>query len=260
MRRRLLFAVCTLLAAALSLCSFADGRTCYVNDEENHVYAVGREGEKKIALTFDDGPNESALKMAEYLYSEGIGATFFSICNYAETEEKAEILKKITDMGFTIGLHGYYHDMKIYNGFEAFMQDLQSAQTILKEKGIPQAKLLRFPWTSGSAAETLYSKTGNERAYNKIREILSDTGYSVVDFEISGNDWTGEATVESIIADTLAGGDYVLAKPFKAGVILLHCTPASADALPEIVRGLKEKGYVFDTLEEEDFPYYLLNN
>ena len=100
----------------------------------------------------------------------------------------------------------------------------------------------------------------DERAYNKIREILSDTGYSVVDFEISGNDWTGEATVESIIADTLAGGDYVLAKPFKAGVILLHCTPASADALPEIVRGLKEKGYVFDTLEEEDFPYYLLNN
>ncbi len=210
-----------------------------------------------VFLTFDDGPNESALKIAEYLHSQGLSATFFSVCANLQSERNVEILKKITDMGFTVGLHGYYHEMKIYNGYEAFMQDLQSAQTILKEKGIPQARLLRFPWTSGSAKEALYKSTGNNKAYDKIREILSQIGYSVVDFDISGNDWGGGATTESIIADTLESSDYVLEKTYKAGVLLLHCTPASAEAIPAVINGLIEKGFSFDTLEENDFPYNL---
>lgn len=215
-----------------------------------------------VFFTFDDGPNEYALQMAEYLYSEGISGTFFSVCSYVETDENAEILRKIVNMGFSVGIHGYYHDTNIYNGYEAFMQDLQSAQSILKNKGIQQSKLLRFPWASASAKEALYKNTGNDKAYNKITAILIDVGYSIVDFDISGNDWVSEATTDSIIADTLKGCNRILSKTYKAGVVLLHCTKTSADALPEIVRELKGNGFSFDILKEENYPYYLfsLNN
>jgi peptidoglycan/xylan/chitin deacetylase (PgdA/CDA1 family) len=65
------------------------------------------EKEKKIALTFDDGPHEMTLLVLDVLKKYNIRATFFCIGKNIETHP--EILRKVIEDGHTVGNHTYSH-------------------------------------------------------------------------------------------------------------------------------------------------------
>ena len=65
------------------------------------------ETEKKIAITFDDGPSIYALEILELLKKYNVKATFF--CIGKNIEAHPEILKQIIADGHLVGNHSYHH-------------------------------------------------------------------------------------------------------------------------------------------------------
>lgn len=63
---------------------------------------------KKVAITFDDGPNANYTEMLlDGLKERGVHATFFLLGS--ETEKYPQIVEKIHKDGHTIGTHSYEH-------------------------------------------------------------------------------------------------------------------------------------------------------
>ena len=79
--------------------------------EENTKAASGKikeEEVKKVALTFDDGPNPDHTEtLLEGLKERNVKATFFLLG--AECKKYPEIVKKIHADGHLIGVHSYEH-------------------------------------------------------------------------------------------------------------------------------------------------------
>jgi peptidoglycan/xylan/chitin deacetylase (PgdA/CDA1 family) len=68
----------------------------------------GSPDESKVALTFDDGPDEKTTsEILDILEKHQIKATFFCIGN--KIEENKDILKRISDNGHIIGNHSWSH-------------------------------------------------------------------------------------------------------------------------------------------------------
>ena len=66
------------------------------------------ESVKKVAITFDDGPNPDYTEMLlAGLKERGVSATFFLLGK--EVEQYPEIVKKIHEGGHLIGTHSYEH-------------------------------------------------------------------------------------------------------------------------------------------------------
>jgi peptidoglycan/xylan/chitin deacetylase (PgdA/CDA1 family) len=69
--------------------------------------------DKTLCLTFDDGPGQYSLEIAEFLHQHQIRAAFFVVGKYAQNQ--LETLKKMADMGHIIGNHTFEHpDMPYY--------------------------------------------------------------------------------------------------------------------------------------------------
>jgi peptidoglycan/xylan/chitin deacetylase (PgdA/CDA1 family) len=62
---------------------------------------------RTLCLTFDDGPGAHTLELGEYLYGEGIPATFFVVGGHARGRE--HVLRRLCDWGHTIGNHTWSH-------------------------------------------------------------------------------------------------------------------------------------------------------
>lgn len=102
--------------------------------------------EKKIAITFDDGPNpEFTLKVLDILNHYNAKATFF--CIGQNIEKHPEILKAIAEHGHGIGNHSFSHNLMIdFNSTEAWLNEIkQTDNTIYKITGKKTA-LFRPPF------------------------------------------------------------------------------------------------------------------
>lgn len=67
----------------------------------------GRRDVKMVSLTFDDGPDEATLPVAECLAGHNVQGAFFLIGK--RVKEMPEVVVRLTELGHTIGNHGYYH-------------------------------------------------------------------------------------------------------------------------------------------------------
>ena len=73
------------------------------------IYTHGRRDQKKIALTFDDGPNPPRTdQILDILAKKKVQATFFVLGKWVERFPRA--FRRIIDAGHTVGNHSYLHD------------------------------------------------------------------------------------------------------------------------------------------------------
>ncbi len=210
---------------------------------------VSDDSSKKIAfLTFDDGPSCLTEGYLDILKEEGVHATFFIIGQQVDDDTDAIIRREIEE-GHELGVHTYCHEAnKIYSTSDACFEDIMKIRTLLETKYEYKPKFVRFPW--GSANSYISSFRSD------IIARIEESGMDYVDWNVSAEDSVGTPTVYSIMNNIRK--DY---SKYDEPVILMHdsgCNKMTLEALKDIIKELKDKGYSFGTLSERSKSCHFL--
>ena len=190
-------------------------------------------------LTFDDGPSRTLTPgILDILAEEGIKATFFIL----PREGADDIFERIIDEGHEIGNHTYSHDYTaLFRGnVSAFKDDVLKASRFLSDRFGYAASSFRFPGGS---------MTWKRDIRNPRINVLNEIGYTYYDWDIDSGDALqadkgAEAIIENVL-DNTNGKEHV--------IILLHdyyTRETTLEALPMIIKGLREQGYEFDVIRK----------
>lgn len=103
------------------------------------------EKNRKIAITFDDGPHEMTEKVLDLLQKYQASATFF--CIGIQIEKYPEILKRVINDGHVVGNHTYSHS----NSFGFFstnriLEEITKTNDLLSKFTKNKIKLFRPPF------------------------------------------------------------------------------------------------------------------
>ena len=109
----------------------------------------GRDGERVVALTFDDGPNEPyTSQIAEVLKDRDVRATFFQVgCCVQRSPTTTAMLAA---GGHVIGNHSLSHRFRTYLRWGAFAGEIERTQEILGQVLGQEPRLVPCPGCGGS--------------------------------------------------------------------------------------------------------------
>ena len=89
------------------------------------------EQEKKVYLTFDDGPSQQTERILDILKKENVKATFFVIGSQI-TDDYVDLLSKMQENGHSIGIHTFSHKYReIYLSTDSYIKDFEKSKGIL---------------------------------------------------------------------------------------------------------------------------------
>lgn len=179
---------------------------------------------KKIALTFDDGPDSEYTPMLlDGLAQRNVKATFFVIGKQAE--EQPKIMERIVKEGHLIGNHTYNHvDIRHMTESAAKEEILKANEVITKYTG-EQPCFLRPPFGNGSS------------------RLEKDIEMIQVLWTIDTMDWACKN--EAKICNT------VYREVKENSIILMHDEyPSTVRAALSIVDRLTKEGYEFVTVDK----------
>lgn len=199
---------------------------------------------KYAYLTFDDGPSDNTTKILDFLKANNIKATFFVIGK----DNMDDIYKRIVDEGHTLAIHSNTHDYKgIYQSVDTFMEDINTLANHLEKVTGVRPTIMRFP---GGSNNTVSQRYGGEGLMDQIIETINEAGYTYFDWNVDSMDASASHQDKNVIINSVLNG----AANKKEAIILMHDAAAkttTVDALPQIVEGLRKKGFVFDKITDE---------
>lgn len=206
---------------------------------------------KKAYLTFDDGPSANTEQILDILKKYNIKATFFVTGN----SSNKELYRRIVNEGHAIGNHTYSHNYKsIYSSVDAFMEDLERLNKFLEETTGVRPDIVRIP---GGSNNQVSKKYGGEDIMEKIVKKVVEEGYQYFDWNVTSTDAEKVKQDKEVIVEAVLKGT----KDKTNAVILMHDSApktTTVEALPEIIEGLIQQGYKFDTLDKNSYaPHFL---
>ena len=194
---------------------------------------------KTVYLTFDDGPSIYTKEILDTLDKYGVKATFFVV-----NGKQNHLMKEIVNRGHQIGLHTYTHRYDIlYKSEQAYYDDLNKINEVVKNETGVETKLIRFPGGSSNAISKKYSKG----LMTKLTASVVENGYYYYDWNCTNGDAEGAKTV----TDQLR---YCSKFPRSANeiVVLMHDNKKlTAQSLPYIIEYYKACGMEFGILTPE---------
>jgi peptidoglycan/xylan/chitin deacetylase (PgdA/CDA1 family) len=183
--------------------------------------------EKKIAITFDDGPNEMTIPVLNVLKKYNAKATFFCIGKNIETH--SDILKKTINDGHTIGNHSYSHSatFDFYNK-EKVIAEIEKTDDLIASVLGKKTTLFRPP----------YGVTNPS-----IRKALSVTKHKTIGWNIR--------SLDGIIKNEKFVLERIIKRIKPGGIVLLHDTSIeTVDVLEQLLSFLEKNNYSVVPLEE----------
>lgn len=204
-----------------------------------HIY--NDTGEKRVFLTFDDGPTKAVTPFVlDTLKKEDVKATFFLLG--VNAQYNAELIKREFDEGHYIANHGYSHKYKeVYSSPEATFDEYNKTEQIIRDALGNQnyrSNLFRFPGGS------------NGGYYNEIKQTakayLREQGIVHLDWNALSQDSAGTYTKEQLLQNVI---DTIGDK--QSVIILMHDSAdkiLTSEMLPDLIHYLKEKGYSFKNI------------
>lgn len=178
--------------------------------------------EKKVLLTFDDGPhNPNTTKVLAVLKKYDVKAFFFIIGKNIEGNET--ILKQIVDEGHQVGNHSYTH---------AFWFDVWSTKKVTADIAACQ-QLINAYQASPQLFRPPYGVT-NPNIAKAVKTLnLQSVGWNIRSYDTSKKD------IEKIT-------QRILAQLKPGAIILLHDRlEYMPQLLEKLIPAIKEKGYAF---------------
>lgn len=217
----------------LSLCfGLTLGTSAVWKDYSDHtnVFRFKRNDGKKIALTFDDGPNPVYTEqILDILRENEVHATFFVIGENAK--RYPELITREIAEGHEVGNHTFDHPHLQKLTKEALTREILMGEEALYEIDDYRPRLFRPP--EGMCSE-------------EIIACAEELDYSVILWSIDTLDWAHHS-VENITENVMTNirdGDIIL---FHDHVSKISPTP---EVLRQIIPQLKELGYRFVTVSE----------
>lgn len=204
-------------------------------DRVNQIYSSE---EKRVFLTFDDGPSKTVtLPILDLLKQENIKATFFTLGS--RIEFYPEIVKRAYNEGHYIANHGYSHKYNIiYNSPQDVLNEYYKTEQLIKNAVGNQnynSYLFRFP---GGSKGGKYSNIKNETV-----NMLNANNILHVDWNALSGDSEGKKTKEDMLQyakETIGDKQSVIILMHDAGDKIL-----TYEILPELIAYLREQGYSF---------------
>lgn len=186
---------------------------------------------KQIALTFDDGSDGGNItSILQTLSDNNIKSTFFITGTAASAHP--DLIKKIVQQGNELGNHSYTHP---------YFTKLTASQ-IKSELTTTDSKITSI---TGKSTKPLFRPPFGD--YNsQVLQAVGDAGYSkTITWTIDTLDWKG------VSADEIT--QKVLNNASPGTIVLMHTgveATGTPKALPNIIKGLKAKGYEFVTVSK----------
>lgn len=182
--------------------------------------------DKKIYLTFDDGPTPEITDwVLNQLQKYNAKATFFCIGD--NIRKYPEIFSKIINEEHSAGNHTFNH----LNGWKTSTTEyLENTKLCEASISNPKSKIFRPPYGKLKLTQS-----------KKIRQL----GYKIIMWDVLSADFdrtiSPEKCLENVLKNTVSGS-----------VIIFHDSvnafPNLEYALPETLKYLSEKGFVFDKI------------
>ena len=192
------------------------------------VICEGNPNEKKIALSFDDGPATNYTPaMLELLKHNNISAAFFCIGNRIRGNEN--ILKQIHLHGHIIGNHSYSHHY-LFDFFSSkkMLHDLQQMDESLQQVLPLKPRLFRPPYGVTTPAK---------------KKALLNGNYIPVGWNIR--------SMDTVIKDEKKLLTKVISAIKPGAIILFHDTSKTTLAvLPGVIEYARNKGYEFVRIDK----------
>lgn len=194
-----------------------------INENNWSVEPIGEANPKVVLLTIDDAPDQHALQMANDLKALNAPAIFFVNGHFLDTPEEKETLKKIYDMGFMIGNHTYSHSSLKDLSPEDQKEEMLSVSDLVESITGERPKFFRAPF-------------GQNTDFS--RQLAKEEKMSLMNWTY-GYDWEKQYQSKAAIADIMINSPYLN----NGANLLMHDRTWTSEALTDIVKGLRAKGY-----------------
>ncbi|HSD13876.1 MAG TPA: polysaccharide deacetylase family protein [Flavobacterium sp.] len=210
--------------------------------------------ERKIYLTFDDGPTPEATEwILDVLKKHNIKATFFCIGD--NIRKYPDLFLKIISEGHHIGNHSYNHLQGWKTNNKEYLENIRLCEEeinlrIQKAKQHLEEEKKAEPenWTAInklSAFPRIFRPP-----YGKIRlsqsSLLRKNGYRIIMWDVLSADFDNRITPEKCLSN-------VVKNTTQGSIIVFHDSKKAfsnvAYALPKAIEILKEKGFQFATID-----------
>ena len=109
-----------------------------------NLFFHGNRSQRKVALTFDDGPSRETRELLKLLRKENVRATFFVLGKHIGNDEK--IIKTIIREKHEIGNHGYSHKSLIFKSRKFISEEIKKCDDLLLKKFDIRTNLFRHPY------------------------------------------------------------------------------------------------------------------
>ncbi|MFZ0734145.1 MAG: polysaccharide deacetylase family protein [Candidatus Sulfotelmatobacter sp.] len=153
-------------------------------------------GTKKIALTYDDGPNDPhTMRLLEVLARHEVHATFFLIGRYVK--QRPEIVREVSAAGHVVGNHTFTHPLLTLKSEAEILKQLTDCRVALHDAVDLPSTLFRPPFGGRRPA---------------VLRIARELGLQPVMWNVTAYDWNAPpaAVIEQKCCRQIRGGDVIL--------------------------------------------------
>lgn len=198
------------------------------------LYWHGDRAQPKIALTFDDGPNEPyTSQVLEVLRANDIRATFFLVGK--RVEQSPDSARAIVGAGHAIGNHSYGHPDMAWQSTAAVEREVEYGEAAIAAATGKRPRIFRPPFGS---------------IYPVMLREIEHLGYTVIQWSLAARDWRRPG------AKRIA--HRILSRAHNGAIILLHDgngtrggdRSQTVEAIKVIIPELKRRGFQFVTVPE----------
>jgi peptidoglycan-N-acetylglucosamine deacetylase len=198
---------------------------------------------RRIALTFDDGPDpRTTPQILDSLREYDLKATFFVLGR--QVKERASLLRRIVKEGHTIGNHSYNHtDMSDLSQKRMRLELRRTQEAVDEALGYHYSMVLMRPpygnpYFDGSDALPVF------------RKVVRDQGLFPILWTVDPRDYLRGGRPEGVLRG-IVHADETERKGKGDQVLLLHDTHRqTADALPQIIDHYERSGWQFADVDE----------
>ncbi len=190
------------------------------------IYSV-QTNEKKIAISFDCAwGTDYTEKLLDVMAKEGVRCTFFAVEFWST--KYPNYLKKIDEAGHEIGTHSATHPYMSKLSKEAIVKELTTSSQAIESVTGKKVELFRAPY--GDYDDLLI-------------ETAKELGLYTIQWDVDSLDWKDLSASEI--------HKRVTSRVKSGSIVLFHNQGLhTAEALPSIIKTLKEQGYTFVPIGE----------